>query len=151
MAPCRCSTLTACRRSMTLRSASSRNSVLNCGARQNKMMEFLTPSDVSPAGIGFDVMECVPTGGHFFGDQHPLDRYEKAFYAPMLCDGQTTGHGPRTVRSPRPGAPPSCGKLRSKITRNRLYRRIDARNLMPTSPIANRPLEMATPREARHK
>ncbi len=55
------------------------------------MMEFLTPIDVSPAAIAFDAMERIPTGGHFFGDQHTLDRYEHAFYAPMLSDWQNHG------------------------------------------------------------
>ena len=36
-------------------------------------------------------MERVPTGGHFFGDEHTLGRYENAFYAPMLSDWQNHG------------------------------------------------------------
>jgi trimethylamine--corrinoid protein Co-methyltransferase len=56
-----------------------------------QMMAFLTPIDLSPAEIAFDAMERIPTGGHFFGDQHTLDRYENAFYAPMLSDWQNHG------------------------------------------------------------
>lgn len=55
------------------------------------MMEFLTPIDLSPAEFAFDAMERTPTGGHFFGDEHTLERYEHAFYAPMLSDWQNHG------------------------------------------------------------
>jgi trimethylamine--corrinoid protein Co-methyltransferase len=53
------------------------------------MMEFLTPIEVNEAELGFDAMSRVPTGGHFFGDEHTLERYETAFYAPILSDWQT--------------------------------------------------------------
>jgi trimethylamine--corrinoid protein Co-methyltransferase len=55
------------------------------------MMEFLTPIDLSDEAIGFEAMERVPTGGHFFGDPHTLERYEDAFYSPMLSDWQNHG------------------------------------------------------------
>ena len=55
------------------------------------MMEFLTPIDLSDEALAFDAMERVPTGGHFFGDPHTLERYETAFYAPMLSDWQNHG------------------------------------------------------------
>ena len=48
------------------------------------MMEFLTPVDLSDEALAFDAMERVPTGGHFFGDQHTLDRYETAFYLSLI-------------------------------------------------------------------
>ena len=41
--------------------------------------------------LAFDAMTRVPTGGHFFGDEHTLARYETAFYAPMLSDWQNHG------------------------------------------------------------
>jgi len=53
------------------------------------MMEFLRPIEVNDAELGIDAMARVPTGGHFFGDEHTLERYETAFYAPMLSDWQT--------------------------------------------------------------
>ena len=56
-----------------------------------QMMEFLTPIGLSDDDLAFDAMERVPTGGHFFGDDHTLARYEKAFYAPMLSDWQNHG------------------------------------------------------------
>ncbi len=55
------------------------------------MMEFLTPIDLSDEALAFDAMERVPTGGHFFGDPHTLDRYENAFYSPMLSDWKNNG------------------------------------------------------------
>ncbi len=55
------------------------------------MMEFLTPVDLSEDELAFDAMERVPTGGHFFGDEHTLARYESAFYSPMLSDWQNHG------------------------------------------------------------
>jgi len=56
-----------------------------------QMMEFMTPIDLSDEALAFDAMERVPTGGHFFGDEHTLDRYEDAFYKPMLSDWQNNG------------------------------------------------------------
>ncbi len=55
------------------------------------MMEFLTPIDLSQDELAFDAMQRVPTGGHFFGDEHTLARYENAFYSPMLSDWQNHG------------------------------------------------------------
>ena len=55
------------------------------------MMEFLKPIDLSPSELALDAMERVPTGGHFFGDEHTMPRYEHAFCAPMLSDRQNHG------------------------------------------------------------
>jgi len=56
-----------------------------------QMTEFLKPIDLSPEQLGLDAMARVPTGGHFFGDPHTLERYQNAFYAPMLSDWQNHG------------------------------------------------------------
>ncbi len=56
-----------------------------------QMMEFLTPVDLSDEAIAFEAMERVPTGGHFFGDEHTLERYENAFYSPLVSDWQNNG------------------------------------------------------------
>ena len=53
-----------------------------------QMMEFLTPIKLSDDELAFDAMARVPTGGHFFGDDHTLDRYEHAFYEPLLSNWQ---------------------------------------------------------------
>lgn len=55
------------------------------------MMEFLAPVDLSPPELGLDAIARVPTGGHFFGDPHTLERYENAFYQPILSDWQNHG------------------------------------------------------------
>lgn len=59
--------------------------VLDCELLQ--MMEsFFQPIVVDEDTLGFAAMQDVGPGGHFFGTQHTLDRYETAFYAPVLSD-----------------------------------------------------------------
>jgi trimethylamine--corrinoid protein Co-methyltransferase len=48
--------------------------------------ESLKPLDVSKGALAFDAIREVAPGGHFFGTQHTLDRYEHAFYQPMISD-----------------------------------------------------------------
>ena len=48
--------------------------------------ETMQPIDVSDEAIGIEAMRDVGPGGHFFGTQHTLDRYETAFYEPMISD-----------------------------------------------------------------
>ena len=50
------------------------------------MAEVLRPIEVSDAEIGIEAMADVGPGGHFFGTQHTLDRYEHAFYEPIVSD-----------------------------------------------------------------
>ncbi|MGY8996442.1 MAG: trimethylamine methyltransferase family protein, partial [Alphaproteobacteria bacterium] len=50
------------------------------------MFETMMPVVVNDAEIGIEAMADVGPGGHFFGTQHTLDRYENAFYSPMLSD-----------------------------------------------------------------
>ena len=40
----------------------------------------------SKEDIGLDAIREVGPGGHFFGCQHTQDRYEDAFYSPMISD-----------------------------------------------------------------
>ncbi|MCP5087172.1 MAG: trimethylamine methyltransferase family protein [Rhodobacteraceae bacterium] len=47
---------------------------------------FLEEVDVTDDAFGLDAIAEVGVGGHFFGTQHTLDRYEDAFYAPLLSD-----------------------------------------------------------------
>jgi trimethylamine--corrinoid protein Co-methyltransferase len=42
--------------------------------------------DVSEASLGFDAIAEAGPGGHFFGTAHTLERYETAFYTPMVSD-----------------------------------------------------------------
>jgi trimethylamine--corrinoid protein Co-methyltransferase len=50
------------------------------------MSEVLQPLLVDEASLGFDAIAEVGPGGHFFGSAHTLERYETAFYRPMLSD-----------------------------------------------------------------
>jgi trimethylamine--corrinoid protein Co-methyltransferase len=64
--------------------------ILDVEILQN-MMEVMRPIDFSEEELGFDTIASVPTGGHFFGTEHTLQRYETAFYAPMLSDWTNYG------------------------------------------------------------
>jgi len=47
---------------------------------------FLTPIRVDDASLALDAIREVGPGGHFFGVGHTLERYETAFYEPILSD-----------------------------------------------------------------
>jgi trimethylamine--corrinoid protein Co-methyltransferase len=47
---------------------------------------FLEPIAMSEEDFGMEAIRDVGPGGHFFGTQHTLDRYETEFYEPMLSD-----------------------------------------------------------------
>ena len=50
------------------------------------MQAFLKPLDTSEEELGLDAIAEVGPGGHFFGCDHTMARYETAFYRPMLSD-----------------------------------------------------------------
>jgi trimethylamine--corrinoid protein Co-methyltransferase len=50
------------------------------------MAEFVRPIEVTEETLGLDAMAEVGPGGHFFGAAHTLERYETAFYEPMVSD-----------------------------------------------------------------
>jgi trimethylamine--corrinoid protein Co-methyltransferase len=50
------------------------------------MSEFLQPLSVDDSSLAFDAIAEVGPGGHFFGAAHTLERYETAFYAPIVSD-----------------------------------------------------------------
>lgn len=52
------------------------------------MMEFLRPITVDTGELALDALAAVPTGGHFFGEPHTLERYSTAFYQPLLSNWQ---------------------------------------------------------------
>jgi trimethylamine--corrinoid protein Co-methyltransferase len=52
------------------------------------MMEFLKPIEVNEGELALDALGSVPTGGHFFGEPHTLERYATAFYQPILSNWQ---------------------------------------------------------------
>jgi trimethylamine---corrinoid protein Co-methyltransferase len=50
------------------------------------MAEFMRPIEVNDDTLALDAIAEVGPGGHFFGAQHTLARYETAFYAPIVSD-----------------------------------------------------------------
>ena len=50
------------------------------------VMAFLDPPVVDDDTLGLDAIREVGPGGHFFGCAHTQERYETAFFAPMLSD-----------------------------------------------------------------
>jgi trimethylamine--corrinoid protein Co-methyltransferase len=64
--------------------------VLDVEILQN-VIEFLRPVPFAEDDLGFDAIKAVPAGGHFFGSEHTMSRYETAFYQPMLSNWQNYG------------------------------------------------------------
>ena len=50
------------------------------------MAEYLQPIVVDDDSLGLAAIADVGPGGHFFGSAHTLERYEKAFYSPLVSD-----------------------------------------------------------------
>ena len=50
------------------------------------LSEVLQPVTVDEASLGLDAIAEVGPGGHFFGAAHTLERYETAFYRPIVSD-----------------------------------------------------------------
>jgi trimethylamine--corrinoid protein Co-methyltransferase len=50
------------------------------------MAEYLKPIEVTDAEIGLDAITAVGPGGHFFASPHTMERYERAFYSPLVSD-----------------------------------------------------------------
>ena len=50
------------------------------------MAEVLQPVAVDEGAMGLDAMAEVGPGGHHFGTAHTMERYETAFYRPLLSD-----------------------------------------------------------------
>ena len=52
------------------------------------MSEAFAPLKVTDEDLGLDSIKQAGHGGHFFGTDHTMQRYQTAFYAPMLSDWQ---------------------------------------------------------------
>ncbi len=50
------------------------------------MAEFLKPPEIDAGSLALEAIRDVGPGGHFFSTPHTLERYEHAFYAPLLSD-----------------------------------------------------------------
>lgn len=48
--------------------------------------EFMKPVPVDEEALALEAIAEVGPGGHFFGAGHTLERFETAFYAPLLSD-----------------------------------------------------------------
>lgn len=52
------------------------------------MVEYLHPIEVSDDDLALDAIAEVGPGGHHFGTSHTLERYESAFYSPIISNRQ---------------------------------------------------------------
>ena len=50
------------------------------------LAETLQPIEVNEKNLALDAIREVGAGGHFFGTKHTIDRYQDAFYAPLVAD-----------------------------------------------------------------
>ena len=53
------------------------------------MIEFLQPIVVDDAELALDAQREVSPGGHFFGAAHTMQRYQNAFYQPLVSSWQS--------------------------------------------------------------
>ncbi|MEM8877836.1 MAG: trimethylamine methyltransferase family protein [Pseudomonadota bacterium] len=53
--------------------------------------ELCTETPATDAEIGFEALREVQPGGHFFAASHTMERYQSAFYQPMLYDWSNFG------------------------------------------------------------
>lgn len=53
------------------------------------MTQPMAPMVVNEDTLGFDAIKEVGPGGHFFVYSHTLERYENAFYHPILAESRT--------------------------------------------------------------
>ena len=84
--------------------------------------EVMEPVEVTNEAIGMAAMADVGPGGHFFGTQHTLERYETAFYA---SDGvgleqfrELAGSRKRGCRRARPRGLPEASSSHGKRRRS---------------------------------
>jgi trimethylamine--corrinoid protein Co-methyltransferase len=54
--------------------------------------EIFQPLDASDIELGFDALAEVDPGGHFFAAKHTMERYQDAFYAPLVSDWRNFGN-----------------------------------------------------------
>jgi trimethylamine--corrinoid protein Co-methyltransferase len=63
--------------------------------------EIFQPLDSDDAALAFDAIAGVEPGSHFFGCEHTMERYQTAFYEPLVSDwsnfGQWTDNGALTA------------------------------------------------------
>ena len=62
--------------------------VVDCEMLQ-ALSAMLKPIHFEPDDFGFEAIRDTLPGGHFFGSEHTLARYQTAFYNPFLSDWQS--------------------------------------------------------------
>jgi len=79
--------------------------------------EVLQPMVVDEASLGFAAMVEAGPGGHFFGTAHTLERYERAFYEPMLSDrpGRQPSSSSPSAGSQNPNSAPLPSRGRAQM------------------------------------
>jgi trimethylamine--corrinoid protein Co-methyltransferase len=55
------------------------------------MAELCVPLSEDAAELAFDALAEVQPGGHFFGAAHTMERYQSAFYEPLVADWTNFG------------------------------------------------------------
>ena len=55
------------------------------------LAELCRPAAADTAALAYDAIAEVAPGGHFFAAQHTMERYQTAFYRPLVAD--LTNHG----------------------------------------------------------
>lgn len=55
------------------------------------LAELCRPAAADTAALAYHAIAEVAPGGHFFGAQHTMERYQTAFYAPLVAD--LSNHG----------------------------------------------------------
>ncbi|MEM1049655.1 MAG: trimethylamine methyltransferase family protein [Pseudomonadota bacterium] len=53
--------------------------------------ELCAPTPVDDAELAFDALQEVAPGGHFFAAAHTMERYQTAFYEPLVADWSNFG------------------------------------------------------------
>ena len=67
--------------------ASPEKFIMDCEVLQMIQRYFEAPTwATTEDDLAFDAIKEVGAGGHYFGCQHTQDRYQTAFYAPMISD-----------------------------------------------------------------
>jgi trimethylamine--corrinoid protein Co-methyltransferase len=67
--------------------ASPEKFIMDCDVLQ-QIQRYFQPATwaTAPDDIAFDAIKEVGPNGHYFGCQHTQDRYETAFYQPLISD-----------------------------------------------------------------
>ena len=53
--------------------------------------ELCSPPPEDEDSLGWSALADVEPGGHFFATQHTMDRYQEAFYQPLVADLSNNG------------------------------------------------------------